>query len=252
VQVRPSLEPSQCVILAGGLGTRMRPLTDRIPKALIPVCGVPFAHHQLAWLAASGVRRVVYSLGMMADLIRESVGDGSHWGLDMTYVDEGTTLRGTAGALRLALDVGALDSAFYVLYGDSFLPIEIATVAHAFRESGLPALMTVFRNAGQWDRSNVLYADGRVVLYDKASRDPRAAQMKFIDYGFSAFRRTVIEERVPAGTVADLAVLFEGLSREGQLAGYEVSARFYEVGSPEGLRDLEAYLANQGTPEDAG
>jgi len=251
VQSRATLDPSQCVILAGGLGTRMRPLTDRIPKALIPVHGVPFAHYQLAWLAAAGVRRVVYSIGVKGEMIRDFVGDGSRWGLDVNYVDEGTSLRGTAGALRLALEADVLADAFCVLYGDSFLPIEIAPVGRAFRESGLPALMTVYQNAGRWDTSNVLYEDGRVILYDKTRRDPRAVRMAFIDYGFSVLRRSLIAERVTSGVEADLAVLFGALSREERLAGYEVATRFYEVGSPEGLRDLEAYLTRSCAQEGA-
>jgi len=251
VQSPATLDPSQCVILAGGLGTRMRPLTDRIPKALIPVHGVPFAHYQLAWLAAAGVRRVVYSIGVKGEMIRDFVGDGSRWGLDVNYVDEGTSLRGTAGALRLALEADVLADAFCVLYGDSFLPIEIAPVGRAFRESGLPALMTVYQNAGRWDTSNVLYEDGRVILYDKTRRDPRAVRMAFIDYGFSVLRRSLIAERVTSGVEADLAVLFGALSREERLAGYEVATRFYEVGSPEGLRDLEAYLTRSCAQEGA-
>lgn len=236
------IDPSQCVILAGGLGLRMRPMTERIPKALIPVRGVPFAHHQLAWLAAQGVRCVVYSIGMKGDMIRDYVGDGSGWGLAVTYVDDGAELKGTAGALRLALDAGVLGDAFFVLYGDSFLPIDIPPVARAFAASGAPALMTVFRNHGQWDTSNVVYADGRVVAYDKERREP-CADMVYIDYGFSVLARTVVEEHVPPAAVLDLAALFRALSRQGRLAGYEVAERFYEIGSPDGLRDLEAYLA---------
>jgi NDP-sugar pyrophosphorylase family protein len=232
----------QCVILAGGHGLRMRPVTEQVPKAMIPVAGVPFAHHQLAWLAGRGVRRVVYSIGVKGDAIRAYVGDGRRWGLAVAYVDEREELKGTAGALRLALDAGVLEDAFFVLYGDSFLPIEITPIARAFVASGMPALMTVFRNRGRWDTSNAAFAHGRVTAYDKVRRD---AGMEYIDYGLSVLARAVVAERVPPGAVLDLAVLFGALSREGRLAGYEVSERFYEIGSPDGLRDLEAYLAGR-------
>jgi NDP-sugar pyrophosphorylase family protein len=233
------------VILAGGIGTRMRPITERIPKALIPVLGRPFAHYQLQWLAAAGVRDVVYSIGHKGDMIRDAVGDGARWGLAVRWVAEGDALRGTAGALRLALDAGVLHEAFFVLYGDSFLPVDLAAVGRAFRASGAPALMTVFRNRGRWDTSNVLFEDGRVVLYDKARRDPRASAMEFIDYGLSVLRRDVVA-RVPADTVADLGSLYEALSRAGELAGYEATERFYEIGSPAGLRDFETFAAARG------
>jgi prepilin-type processing-associated H-X9-DG protein len=217
-------------------------MTESLPKALLPVCGKPFADHQLALLARRGVRRVVYSVAYKGDQIRAHVGDGTRFGLAVTYVDEGADRRGTAGALRLALDRGVLPETFFVLYGDSYLPIALAPVADAFRTSGAPALMTVFRNDGRWDTSNVLYADGRVLLYDKSRRDPRAAEMRFIDYGLSLLSRDVVADRVAPDTVADLGTLFHALSVEGRLAGHEVSERFYEVGSPEGLRDLEAFL----------
>jgi NDP-sugar pyrophosphorylase family protein len=226
----------QCVILAGGLGTRMRPLTDHCPKTLLPVGGRPFAYHQLHWLAAQGVTEVVYAIGHQGQLIRR------YWDTEprpvswIRYVDEGEKLRGTGGALRLALEQGVLQESFLVIYGDSFLPVVFAPVWNAFMESGRPALMTVLRNEGRWDRSNVIYDGGRVVLYDKRGGNA----MNFIDYGLSAMRRELL------GAVTtekfDLSEFFQELSLQGQLAGFEVAERFYEIGSPAGLRDLETYL----------
>src|SRR5262245_26801177 len=108
----------QCVILAGGLATRMRPLTDSIPKTLLPVAGHPSADMQLTWLAREGVSDVVYCVGHLGEMIEEYVGDGSRWGLAVRYVDDGPELRGTAGALRRAVSAGLLDPAFLVVYGD--------------------------------------------------------------------------------------------------------------------------------------
>jgi MurNAc alpha-1-phosphate uridylyltransferase len=139
---RPRLMPLQCVILAGGRGTRMRPLTDRIPKALVPVLGAPFAGWQLSWLANHGINRATFSVGYKAEMIRSYVGDGSRWALAVDYVDEGEDLRGTAGALRLALDQGLLDESFFLLYGDSFLPVDMRDVEAAWDDAGLRALMT--------------------------------------------------------------------------------------------------------------
>ena len=234
----------QCVILAGGLATRMRPLTERIPKALIPIAGRPFIDHQLDWLAGHGVTDVVLSVGYKGDAIRAHVGDGRRHGLRARIVDEGEQLRGTAGALRLALDEGALEEAFLVMYGDSYLPIDFTPVFRAFQSSGKPALMTIFRNDGRWDTSNVIF-DGTMVLYDKQRRTRPAADFTFIDYGLSVLSRRLIADEIPAGATADLATLFHAVSVRGELAGFEVSQRFYEIGSPGGLEDLERWLAEK-------
>lgn len=231
-------------MLAGGLGTRMRPATEAMPKALIPVLGRPFVDWQLEHLAAQGVERVTYSVGYRGDMLRAAVGDGSRFGLNVTLVDEGERLLGTGGALRRALDERALDEVFFVLNGDSYLPIHMADVEWSWRESGQPALMTVLRNEGRWDASNAIYADGQVVLYDKRRPSPHETEMHWIDYGLSVLTRDVIANRIESGTVADLADVMRDLSLEGLLAGLEVRQRFYEAGSPGGLRDLEHYLSN--------
>jgi NDP-sugar pyrophosphorylase family protein len=232
----------QCVILAGGLATRMRPLTDRIPKSLIPVEGKPFIDYQLAHLAAHGVTKVLLSVGYRGAELVAHVGDGARYGLEIRAIDEGTALRGTAGALRLALDEGALEDAFLVTYGDSFLPIDFAAAFAAFRRSGRPALMTVFHNEGRWDTSNVIFEGGMVTLYDKQRRSRPPQDFRYIDYGLGALERRVVAERVPAGVKADLADLYHGLSVSGELAGLEVSERFYEIGSPAGLEDFSGWL----------
>jgi len=226
----------QCVILAGGLGTRMRPLTETCPKTLLPVCGRPFAYHQLHWLAAQGITEVVYCIGHQGNLIRR------YWEWEeppvtsIRYVDEGVQLRGTGGALRLAKEQHALADSFFVTYGDSFLPVQFPPIWEAFHSSGLPALMTVLHNDGRWDRSNVIYDEGRVTLYDKQG----TPEMRYIDYGLLALRRSLIDEIT--ADILDLSTLFHNLSVRGELAGFEVDQRFYEIGSLEGLRDLAHYF----------
>jgi NDP-sugar pyrophosphorylase family protein len=240
----------QCVILAGGLGTRMRPHTEKAPKTLLPVGDVPFAHYQLRWLARHGVTEVVYCIGHLGEQVRDFVGDGSRWGLAADYVEDGPELAGTAGALRRAYDEGALRDWFLVLYGDSFLPFDFRRLARAFLEQTRPALMTVYRNQGRWDAGNVRFADGVVRLYQKARKgEPPLLGMDYIDYGASAFRREVIAGRVARGEKKDLSDVCHRLSVEGQLAGLEVTERFYEIGSPAGLRDFEAWTVEH--PEHA-
>ncbi len=232
----------QCVILAGGLGTRMWPETHTVPKTLLPVAGQPFAAYQLAWLADSGINDVVYCIGHLGGQIRAFVGDGSGWDVSVRYVDESDQLRGTAGALRLALDSGALEDDFLVLYGDSWLQVDPAAVLQVLREGGEPALMTVFRNDGRWDASNVVLDGTRVLRYAKGLANP-PPEMQWIDYGLLAMRRLVIAERVPAGQPFDLAPVCASLATQGLLAGLEVSSRFYEIGSVSGRNELEAVLS---------
>jgi MurNAc alpha-1-phosphate uridylyltransferase len=233
----------QCVILAGGLGTRMWPVAQKIPKTLLPIGGRPFAEWQLDWLAGAGVTSVVYCIGFLGDQVRDHVGEGTRWGLEVAYVDEGPELRGTAGALRLAADQRVLDDRFLVLYGDSWLQVDPAAVFRASEHSGLPALMTVFENGGLWDSSNVVYADGVVLRYAKGL-DAAPSEMRWIDYGLSVFTRELILDRIPADTRADLAPLCSALAAAGQLAGFEATERFYEIGSPTGLAEASALLTD--------
>lgn len=232
-----------CVVLAGGLGTRMHPMTETVPKALIEVRGRPFADLQMDWLAAQGVDEVVYSIGHLGAMLREHLGDGARFGLHIVYVDEGDDLRGTGGALRLAADRGLLPAEFLLLYGDSYLTVDLDDVERRWRSSGLPALMTVVRNQGRWDASNAILRDGRVAVYDKRAPASHGAELQWIDYGLSVLTREVVSSRLAPGATGDLADLLHDLAAAGRLAGYEVSERFYEIGSPQGLRDLEELLS---------
>jgi MurNAc alpha-1-phosphate uridylyltransferase len=236
-------ERQQVVILAGGLATRMRPLTETIPKSLIPVAGRPFADHQLRWLAAEGVSDVVFAIGYRGEQLAEFVRDGSRWGLRVRYSEEGERLLGTAGALRLAYDQGLLEPAFGVLYGDSYLAAALRSVWRRFAADTPIALMTVYRNAGRFDRSNARLLDGFVVHYEKGLADPASAGMHHIDYGFSIIDRDAVMPLIAPHAVSDLASIYTRLSREGRLGGYEVHERFYEIGSPEGLAELESLLS---------
>ncbi|MBV9997057.1 MAG: nucleotidyltransferase family protein [Caulobacteraceae bacterium] len=223
-------------VLAGGLATRLRPLTDTIPKAMIEVAGEPFIAHQLRLLKREGMEKIVLCVSYKARQIRDYVGDGAAFGLDVRYSEDGAKLRGTGGALRRALPL--LGDEFIVLYGDSWLDAAYPPIVKAFRESGLPALMTVFRNEGRWDTSNVWFERGRIRLYDKKERRP---EMAYIDWGLGVLRAELLAVRGPE-EVFDLGEVYGELSRQGRLAGFEVSQRFYEIGSPQGLAETEALM----------
>ncbi len=229
-------------ILAGGLGTRLRPLTDKLPKSLAPVAGEPFLAHQLRLLARSGIERVVLCTGHMGDLIRDYLRDGRNFGLKVAYSHDGDAPLGTAGAVRKALPL--LGPHFFVLYGDSYLPCDYRSVQQAFFASGMPALMTVYRNEDRWDTSNVEYEAGRILAYDKRHPTPR---MRHIDYGLGVFQRAVFEA-LPAGVFVDLADVYRDLLARGRLAAFEVDQRFYHIGDWQALQELGEYLRRQGGP----
>jgi NDP-sugar pyrophosphorylase family protein len=223
-------------ILAGGLATRLRPLSETLPKSLVDVAGKPFIVHQLELLRRNGVTHLVLCLGHLGEQVKAELGDGSRWGMQIDYVFDGPVLLGTGGALRRALPW--LGEAVFILYGDSYLECDYAAVEQAFRASGKLGLMTVFRNANQWDRSNVVFAGGRIQRYDKETRVP---EMNHIDYGLGILQTAVLN-RYPADQAFDLATVYQDLLEQNELAGYEVAHRFYEIGSPSGLEETRRYL----------
>lgn len=224
-------------ILAGGLATRLQPLTNRIPKALIDINGKPFVERQLRLLRRQGIEQVLLCLGFLGQQISAVVGDGSALGLEVRYSFDGPTLLGTGGAIRRALP--KLPNAFFVLYGDSYLECDYYAVQAAFEASGKRGLMTVYRNQGQWDTSNVEYADGRIFAYDKKHRTPR---MQHIDYGLGVFQRSAFEH-LTENTPCDLECVYQDLLHQDQLAACEVSQRFHEVGSASGIAELRQHLS---------
>ena len=228
-------------ILAGGLATRLRPITERIPKILIDVAGQPFAVHQINRLQQQGLTDIVLCVGHLGEQIEQALGDGRRWGVRLRYVFDGPVLLGTGGALRKALS--ALGEAFFVMYGDSYLTCDFAAVERAFRSSGKLGLMAVYRNDDAWDRSNVVYANGRIMRYDKHNK---TIDMRHIDYGLGVLQACAFD-LYPADIPLDLAAIYQDLLAADQLAGFEVAERFYEIGSPAGLEETRQYLMIRGT-----
>lgn len=223
-------------ILAGGLATRLRPITEKVPKVLIEVAGEPFFSHQIRLLKQAGLTRLVLCVGYLGEKVVELYGDGSKWGVHIEYSFDGPKLLGTGGALIQALP--KLGDAFYVLYGDSYLPVDYQAVGRFFLGSGKLGLMTVYENAELYDASNVRFENGAIRVYDKKHRVP---QMRHIDYGLGVFRATAFDG-FPRDDVVDLATVQQALLARGELAGYEMHQRFYEIGSHAGLAELDALL----------
>jgi NDP-sugar pyrophosphorylase family protein len=225
-------------ILAGGLATRLRPLTGQVPKSLVDINGEPFVAHQLRLLRSRGVDRVVFCVGYLGELIEQFVGNGSRFGISVAYSSDWPILEGTGGAVRRAVPL--LGERFFVLYGDSYLPCDYAAVQRTFENSGKEGLMTVHKNEGKWDSSNVELKAGEIVRYDKVQRSP---SMQFIDYGLGVFTHEAFDGC--GESPLDLTAVYQDLIRRGELAAYEVRERFYEIGSLAGIDDLRNYLAQK-------
>jgi NDP-sugar pyrophosphorylase family protein len=226
-------------LLAGGLATRMRPLTETIPKSLLEVAGKPFLDHQLTLFARQGVRHVVICAGFLGEMMQDFAGNGARWGLTIEWSFDGDQLLGTGGALMQALPL--LGEEFLVTYGDSYLDEPFAPILDAFYTSGQPALMTVFRNEGRYDTSNIEFENGRLKRYDKTHLTPA---MKHIDYGLQVLKAEALKGW-PKGQKFDLSTVYTSLVEQGRMAGYETARRFHEIGSREGLAGLDAFLKGQ-------
>src|SRR5688572_5063885 len=170
-------------ILAGGLATRLRPLTEKIPKLLVEIAGEPFFSHQIRLLKKAGLTRLVLCVGHLGEQIAALYSDGGKWGVTIEYAFDGPKLLGTGGALIAALP--KLGESFYVLYGDSYLLVDYAAIGDTFLRSEKLGLMTVYENQERYDASNVWFESGIIRRYDKKNKIPA---MRHIDYGLGAFR----------------------------------------------------------------
>lgn len=232
----------QAVILAGGLATRLRPLTETVPKSMLLVAGKPFLEHQIALLRKLRVHDIVLCVGYLSQMIQDYFGDGSKFGVTITYSRETETLLGTGGALRNAAPL--LRNDFLVTYGDSYLMLDYDHVMRVFRDSGMPGMMVVYRNEDRWDRSNVIVKNNTVTFYSKTERQPNTV---YIDAGVSALRRETLQ-LLPQHDPVGLDVLLRDLTVQGCLHAYETTQRFYEIGSLAGLNELQELLCASGDP----
>ena len=224
-------------ILSGGLATRLRPITEGIPKALINIAGKAFICRQLDYLRGEGIAKVVVCAGYRGQQIETAIGDGRAFGLSVQYSYDGPTLLGTGGALKRALPWTG--ERFFSLYGDSYPQCNFRAVQKAFLESGSPALITMLHNENRWDKSNVLVRDGKIVEYNKRASRP---DMAHIEYGLGVLSASALDA-YPKDRPFDLGDVYHELSLGGRLAGFEVNERFFEIGSAQGLKETEAYFS---------
>ncbi len=226
----------QIAILAGGLGTRLRPITQTVPKSLVPVAGKPFQEHQIALLRDAGITDIVLLVAHMGEMIVDYFGDGSAFGVKITYSNEGPNLLDTAGAIRHAAPL--LQDRFFVTFGDSYLLLPYGRIWRDYVDAARKALMVVYRNDNRFDSSDIFVADGLVKAYRKSPPLPDAF---YINHGLMIMRRQDIMD-IREGERMSLQQFLQPLIAENQLAAWETTQRFYEIGSLAGLKELESVV----------
>ena len=224
------------LILAGGLATRLKPISEHIPKSLIEISGLPFIAHQINYLYLQGVKEVVICAGYLGEKIQSVIGYGSNFKLNISYSFDGPKLLGTGGALKKAAK--NLKTPFFVLYGDSFLPVDYKKIENFYLTCQNKALMTIYKNDNQWDISNVYFKNGELLEYNKINPTKK---MEYIDYGLSILSPSVFQLYENRDDF-DLSDLYYKLSKNNLLAGFEVKTRFYEIGSLKGIEDAKIYF----------
>lgn len=225
------------VLLAGGLATRLRPITESIPKSMIEIAGKPFVDYQLRLLKSKGVTSVLMCVGYLSEKVSAYVGDGKKFGLNVFYSHDGEELLGTGGSIKKALPF--LGEDFFAMYGDSYLDVDLQKIWQSYLNSKKNGLMVVIKNQNKWDKSNIEFADGNIIAYDKIKQSP---SMEHIDYGASVFKKKKFLELSSIEEKLDLMEIHKKLIANNDLAGYEVFNRFYEIGSREGIKELEQLL----------
>lgn len=241
----------QMVILAGGPGRRMRPLSSVVPNPLVRVDGRPFLAHQLDIVRANGIRRVVLCVGHLAGKVQGYFRDGSAFGIEIVYSDDGQHLLGTAGALRKARRL--LDEAFFVMYGDTYTVVQYPRIWSYFQRFNRLGLV-VLNHAGGADDLPVCTVRGGLVTRcaaDAESRRLRAlartargpdAPAVFLDTGLSVLRREALA-LVPPRRHTDLPTLFNTLAGRGQLLALRTDSLTHSIASQAGLSEFRHYLA---------
>lgn len=229
----------QVAILAGGLATRLRPLTNNIPKSMIDVNGKPFLQYQLEFLKKNGITDIVLCVGYLSDLIEDYFGDGAGFGVELTYSKETQSLLGTAGALKHAGPF--LEDEFFIMYGDSYIFLNFNGAMSYFKQHDEPSLMVIYKNEDRYDRSNVATSNNKIAVYDKINK---TNDMVFIDYGVCILKKQVLS-LIPSIGPYSLESLFSVLIKQEKMLAYETFDRFYEIGSLTGLEEFRSYALSK-------
>jgi histidinol-phosphate phosphatase family protein len=240
-QLSRARPPAQAVILAGGLGVRMRPLTDSVPKPMIEFHGRPFLEYLVEQVRDEGIDRILMLLGYLPSRIQEYFGDGSRWGVSISYAVTPPEVQ-TGTRIREALD--AIDPAFLLLYCDNYWPMQLDRMWQRFIEADPAAMTTIYRNADGYSRDNVQLADGRIAAYDRSRTGEGLAG---VEIGYAILKRDVVAALLPASDVPIEEAIYPALAGRGELLAYPTDHRYYGIGSLERLPAADEFLARRPT-----
>jgi NDP-sugar pyrophosphorylase family protein len=225
----------QVAILTGGLATRLGDLTRNQPKSMLKIRGKIFLEYQLEMLKRADIKDIVLCIGHMGEQIERQFGNGRNYGVNIRYSLEDKLL-GTAGALKKAEDL--LNEVFFTMYGDSYLFLDFTEVIRYFQSQNKLALMTVYKNYDRYDRSNTVVEGSLVKNFSKKER---TENMVYIEYGANILNKEAFR-MIPENQFYSLDDLFPHLIEMDELLAFEVKERFYEIGSPQGVKEFEEYI----------
>ncbi len=245
---------TQAVILSAGLGTRLRPLTDNIPKVMVPLGPARLASESvtgrkplLEWhieqFKKSGVKEFFINLFYLPEVVRNYFGDGSRWGVKITYVLEEPEIRGTAGGVKNFDNF--LDEAFFVLYGDMFSLVDYQKMADAFfQKTDAIGLAVIGRNDHPWDSDLVeVAADLQFLKIHRKPHQELPKEWRTLDAVY-IFKKKILSFIPPVGTYYEIdhQLLPDVLAKGEKFYGYETSDYLKDIGTPERYKAVEEYL----------
>jgi NDP-sugar pyrophosphorylase family protein len=226
----------QIVILCGGLGTRLSHLTKYTPKSMIQIEGKPFLEYQIENLKKQSIKDIVLCVGHLSEKIEEYFGKGEKFEVNIKYSYEKEKLFGPIGALKNTEPL--LEETFFIMYGDSYLSVDLHKVQNYFMQHDKPALMVVYKNQDKYDRSNLIVQDNMVIGYGEKER---TRDMIYIDYGTSILRKKILEI-LPKDTPISTEQFFSDLVKKRELMAFEAEERFYHIGDLESLEEFRSYI----------
>jgi histidinol-phosphate phosphatase family protein len=233
--------PKQAVILAGGRGTRMRPITDDRPKPMVPILGRPFLEYQIEQLRDQGFERVLLLLGYLPDVVQNYFGDGRGWGV---HIDYSVTAPEQLTSSRVVAARHMIDDCFLLLYCDNYWPMQMNRLWARFREAGKPGLITVYANKDGYSRGSALLDQNRNVrVFDRLRTTPGLREIE-ISYAILTDASLAL---LPAQDTLFEEAIYTPLAEQGRLTAYVSDHRYYSVGSLDRLPATEAFMRREPT-----
>jgi len=233
--------PRQAVILAGGRGTRMQPITNDRPKPMVPVLGHPFLEYQIRQLKNQGFERVLILLGYLPEVVQDYFGDGSKWGIEIEY---SVTAPDQLTSSRVAAARHLIDRCFLLLYCDNYWPLQMDRLWARFREAKKPGLITVYSNKDGYSRGSVaLDGEGHVRIFD---RQRLATGLQGVEISYAIITDLCLDLLPDHDTLFEEAI-YTPLAAQRRLAAYPTDHRYYSVGSLERLPVTEAFFRRDPT-----